>query len=245
LFGQRILVTRPNDIYDHLVYMLEGQGGEVLSSPAIEIGPPDDWAPVDAAIATLSENDWLVFSSANGVQRFLDRLESGGRDLRQLSGVKIACIGPGTAGELARYRLRADLVPPEYRAESLAAALAPHVMGKRCLLIRASRGREVLAEQLAAAGCYVSQVVAYSSRDVQSANPAILQEMAAGRIHWVTVTSSAIAKSLFAQYGQLLQNSRIASISPITTATLAELGVKPVVEAKQYTLPGLVAAMTT
>ena len=100
-------------------------GANVFVQPAVSIGPPRDWAAVDAALARLDRCDWLVFSSGNGVRWFLDRLLAGGGDLRRLGGVKLAAIGPGTAAELANYRLKADLVPAEYRAESLAEALLP------------------------------------------------------------------------------------------------------------------------
>jgi uroporphyrinogen III methyltransferase/synthase len=152
-------------------------------------------------------------------------------------------MGPGTAEELANYRLKADLVPSEFRAESLASELAAHVPGKRFLLARASRGREVLADELHAAGGMVDQVVVYTSRDVPTAEPEIVELLAAGKIAWITVTSSAIARSLAAMFGQNLRRSKLASISPVTSATLRESGHEPTVEARQYTMAGLVQAM--
>jgi len=155
----------------------------------------------------------------------------------------LAAIGPGTAEALAAFHLRADLVPDEYRAESLAAALAADARDKRFLLARASRGREVLAEQLRAAGATVDQLVVYSSTDVASADEGIKQRLAAGGINWVTVTSSAIARSLVAMFGQELRKARLASISPVTSATLRELGCEPDVEAQTYTMAGVVEAI--
>ncbi len=153
LFGKRILLTRPIDRADSLYQPLSELGADCLVQPAIEISPPTDWRPVDAALARLREFDWLVFSSVNGVQFLLERLLQTGGDLRQLAGVNLAAIGPGTSEELARYHLRVDRQPPEiYRAEALAELLAPDAQGKRFLLARASRGREVLAETLLAAG---------------------------------------------------------------------------------------------
>ncbi|HEX4147666.1 MAG TPA: uroporphyrinogen-III C-methyltransferase, partial [Pirellulales bacterium] len=142
LWGQRVLVTRPAEQAAAARDLLEELGAQVLVRPGIEILPPADWAPVDAAIAKLAQFDWLVFSSANGVAFFLDRLAAGGGDLRRLGQVKLAAIGSGTAEALAGYRLRADLVPPEYRAEALASALVERA-ARRVLLVRASRGREV------------------------------------------------------------------------------------------------------
>jgi uroporphyrinogen III methyltransferase/synthase len=165
------------------------------------------------------------------------------RDLRIFGPNKLAAIGPGTADELARYHLRADLVPDEFRAESLALALKGGAAGKRFLLVRASRGREVLAEELTKAGGIVEQVIVYESVDVETPSPEIAEQMAAGRIDWTTVTSSAIARSLVRMFGDSLRKTRLASISPITSATLRELGYEPAAEAKEYTMAGMVEAI--
>jgi uroporphyrinogen III methyltransferase/synthase len=243
LMGKRVLVTRPADQASSLQVPLEELGAEVLVQPAIEISPPDDWSPVDAALARLCEFDWLVFSSANGVRFLLERLEATGNDLRRLGSLKLAVIGPGTAEELSRYHLKADLQPSQYRAELLAEALVPEARGRRFLLVRASRGREVLREQLSAAGAFVEQVVVYQSRDLASPASEIAEALRAGRINWVTVTSSAIARSLVGLFGDDLRRARLVSISPITSGTLRGLGHEPAAEAAEYTMPGIVAAI--
>ncbi len=243
LFGQRILVTRPADQAEALVEPLTELGAEVLVEPAIEIAPPETWNEVDQCLAQLDRWEWVVFSSANGVRYFLERLWETGRDGRALGRSKLAVIGPGTGAELARYHLQADLEPESYVAEALADALAAHAQGKRVLLVRASRGREVLAERLRAVAAEVHQVVAYRSHDVETANPEILQAMADEQIHWVTVTSSAIARSLARLYGDRLHRSKLVSISPITTQTLNELGFPPAAEAEIQTMPGVVDAI--
>jgi uroporphyrinogen III methyltransferase/synthase len=243
LFGQRVLVTRPVHQAEELRGPLAELGAEVHVQPAIEITPPANWQPVDAVLDRLGEFDWLVFSSSNGVHHFLQRLWSRGRDWRSLANVKIAAIGPGTATELERHSLRADLVPDEFRAESLAAALAVDARGKKFLLLRASRGREVLAEELSAAGGSVEQVVVYDSHDVTQANPEVAALLQAGKFDWITVTSSAIAKSLHALFGADLRRARLASISPITSATLRELGYEPAAEAQTFTISGLIDAV--
>jgi uroporphyrinogen III methyltransferase/synthase len=242
LFGKTVLVTRPRSQAGELDAALAEQGANVLLQPAIEIGPPDDVAAVDRTIDRLAEFDWLVFSSANGVNYFLRRLTEHG-DLRQLGTIRLAAIGPGTAEALARFHLRADVVPTEFRAEALADALAPLVAGQKVLLVRASRGREVLAERLRSAGAQVEQVVAYRSIDVASADPTVLASIEAGRVDWITVTSSAIARSLAKMFGHGLNRCRLASISPVTTEALAELGLAATVEATEYTMAGLVAAI--
>lgn len=245
LFGRRILVTRPEEQSAALVEPLRELGANVLVQPAIRIAEPADWSPVDCAIDALPRFDWLVFSSANGVRFFLNRLLASGRDLRALGGVRLAAIGPGTAAELARFHLQADLQPDEFRAEALAAELVLQIpqTGKRFLLVRASRGREVLAETLRAAGASVEQVVAYSSSDVTQPEESTRRLLADGKIDWITVTSSAIARSLAAMFGEDLRRGRLVSISPVTTATLRELGFEAAAEACEYTMAGVVAAI--
>ena len=243
LFGTRVLVTRPRAQAKELSDRLTELGAQVHRYPVIQISDPPDWEPVDRALERVGRYDWLVFSSANGVGYLLDRLLARGGDLRRLGGVRLAAIGPATADELARYRLRADLVPDAYRAEALAAALSGEAAGRAFLLARASRGRDVLAEQLRGAGGTVDQIVVYSSTDVQSPDPDVAGALAAGRIDWVTVTSSAIARSLARLFGDALSQAKLASISPITSGVLRELGYEPAVEAARYTMDGLVEAM--
>ncbi len=259
LHGARVLVTRPGEQVHELRDRLAALGADVLVQPAIEIGPPPDWTPVDAALGHLDQYDWLVFSSGNGVRYLLDRLLAGGGDLRRLGRIKLAAIGPGTAAELAKYHLRADLVPAEYRAEALAEALLNEVAcgagvspaqaagtaapQGRFLLVRADRGRQVLPERLGAAGATVEQIVAYSTIEVTEADVEVRAALTEGRIDWVTVTSSAIARSLAALFGDALRRSRLASISPITSGVLRELGYEPSAEASEYTMAGVVEAI--
>jgi uroporphyrinogen III methyltransferase/synthase len=243
LFGVRVLITRAVHQAPSLAAALADLGADVLVQPAIEIDPPENWKPVDRAIDQLHAYDWLVFASANGVRLFCDRLLQT-RDLRALGSLKLAAIGSASAEELARYHLRADVVPDEYRAESLAAALgAEAARGKRFLLARASRGRELLAEELTRAGGTVEQIVVYTSRDVEKPDDEIAALLRAGKIDWVTVTSSAIARSLVRLFGEDLRRTRLAAISPLTTSTLAELGHQTVIEAATYTTAGLVDAI--
>jgi len=243
LFGSRVVITRPRDQAWQLRERLTELGALVEIQPAIEISEPGDWAPVDHALGEIDRYDWLVFSSANGVRYLLDRLWETHGDLRRLAGIRLAAIGPATAEELARYRLRADLVPGQYRAEGLAAALAGEAAGRTFLLARASRGRDVLAQQLVAAGGKVNQVVVYTSTDVEKADPNVAAAVAAGQIDWITVTSSAIAKSLVRLFGDDLRRTRLASISPITSQVLCDAGYEAAVEATEYTMDGLVEAL--
>ncbi|MEX2185453.1 MAG: uroporphyrinogen-III C-methyltransferase [Pirellulales bacterium] len=242
LFGRTVLVTRPASQAEDLTAALLELGADVLVQPAIEISAPDDAAAVDRIIDRLAEFEWLVFSSANGVRYFLERVLEN-RDLRALGGVRLAAIGPGTAEALAQFHLRPDMLPDTYRAEALAEALAPLVAGRRVLLVRASRGREVLAKQITKSGGIVEQVVAYRSIDVAAADGEVIAAIKAGRIDWITVTSSAIARSLVNMFGERLHSCRLASISPLTTETLGGLGFAVAAEAAEYTMDGVVAAI--
>lgn len=245
LFGRKILVTRPTEQAGAVRDQLRDLGADVLLQPAIEIGEPEDWSAVDQALRSLERFDWMAFSSVNGVRAVMRRLRHLGLDARSLAPVRLAAIGPGTAESLSEYHLRADLVPREFRAESLTAELAAEVARgkKRFLLIRASRGREILAETLRSAGGQVEQVVAYRSTDITKPDPEIAAALAAGKLDWVLVTSSAIARSLAALFGDALRKAKLASISPITSGTLRELGFEPAAEATEYTLDGVVAAI--
>jgi uroporphyrinogen III methyltransferase/synthase len=243
LAGQRVMVTRPRDPRDRLATRLTELGAEVIEHPVIRISEPPDWAPADEALLRLERYDWLVFSSANGVRYLVERVLNRAGGLECLKPVRLAAIGPGTAEELGRYGLRADLVPGQYRAEALAEALAAAAPRGRFLLARASRGRETLYEQLTAAGASVEQVVVYTSSDVTESEPRVAKDLGAGRIDWITVTSSAIARNLIRLFGAGLRKTRLATISPLTSATLRELGYEPAVEAKLYTIDGLIEEM--
>ena len=222
---------------------LHALGATTLCQPAIQIDSPADWSAVDQTLAALESFDWLVFSSANGVNYFLNRLLATGRDLRQLGSCQLAVIGPATAEALAEFHLRADVQPAEYRAEALAEALIPRAIGKRVLLLRASRGREVLAEMLTEAGAEVVQVVVYESRDVELPSAQILTSLREGKIDWITVTSSAIARSLVNMFGEDLKSTRLAAISPLTADVLRGAGFDASAIASEYTTAGLIEAI--
>ncbi|HIQ19783.1 MAG TPA: uroporphyrinogen-III C-methyltransferase [Planctomycetes bacterium] len=243
LAGVRVLVTgsvaTAHKLRDRLVQL----GAEVMIDPAIRILPPADWGPLDHALDRLDQYDWLVFSSANGVDYFFGRLRDRGLDARRLGRIKLAAVGSGTAERLEGYHLRADLVPEQFHAESLARALASKADGQRFLLACADRGRAVLAGQLEAAGARVDRVVVYRSQDVRQPDPAVAASLSAGEIDWVTVASSATAHAVVRLYGEALRQARLASISPLTSAALRQAGFEPAVEASPHTMTALVEAI--
>lgn len=246
LLGKSVVVTRPAHQSGGMVSRLSELGANAIIHPAIAIRDPDDWQPVDDAIGRLADFDYLVFSSANGVHYFMRRLLAQGKDARAIGKAKLAVIGPRTADALKQYSLNADLLPTSYRAEALASALTDgqrDVNGKRFLLLRASRGREVLAEQIGAAGGVVEQIVVYRSDDVVAANAELEEHWEDSTVDWITVTSSAIARSVVKLWGDRLAGVKLASISPVTSQTLRELGHEPAAEAVEYTTDGVIDAI--
>ena len=129
----------------------------------IRIAPPDDYGPLDEACARVAEYDWIIFASANAVEAFVGRLLAGPRDLRALSRVKLCGVGQATGERLARYGLKVDLTPSEYRAEAVVSTMSASegVRGLRVLLPRADVGREIIADELRKLGAEVTDVIAY------------------------------------------------------------------------------------
>lgn len=248
LLGRRIVLTRPSGESDDSSRRLEVLGAEAIPAPTVVIRPMEDFAALDDAIARLPSFDWLVFTSPNGVRHFLDRLRAIGRDLRALGHLKLAAIGPATAAALAESRLDADLVPPSYRSEDLAAALAPQASGQSILLARADRGRVVLQEELGKIA-RVEQVAVYRNADAEALPPGIAERIAEGSVDWITLTSSAIARRLRdllpddARAAIASGRVKLAALSPITAAAANELGWPIAAEAGEYTFDGLIAAI--
>ena len=250
LAGRTVLVARPQGQQAETAALFEEAGARVVQFAAIEIGPPDDWEPVDEAVDRIGQFSWVVFSSSNGVRFFLGRLKLLGLEPDVALGkTRIAAIGPGTARSLEAFSLRADLIPPVYRAESLADALGARlVAGDRVLLVCASRGRDVLASRLRQLGGEVDHVIAYSSTDATcESSPEVArvgEMMESGRIDWIAVTSSAIGASLTRILGTaLLSKSRIAAISPITAESLRLQGIRADAVAHTHDIPGIIEAI--
>ncbi|MCA9023374.1 MAG: uroporphyrinogen-III C-methyltransferase, partial [Planctomycetaceae bacterium] len=171
LFGLRIGITRPWEQSETEIQRALNLGAQPVLLPTIEISAPTDWKPVDDAIACLEEYQWLVFTSANGVQYFLNRLWDTGFDARKLAHLKLATIGPSTAEALHAWHLRADVIPAHYRAEELAAVLKPLVSQQKILWAGANRGREVLQTELADVSATVDKIVVYENHDVTAWDP--------------------------------------------------------------------------
>jgi len=248
LFGKRILVTRAREQAGSFTQLLEEAGAEVVEFPTIVILPPEEWAPLDQAIARLREYQWLVFTSANGVRFFWERLRRAGRDTRDLAGITVCAIGPATAAALEAQGVRADVVPAEFRAEALAEAIGTdRIQGARVLVARAAEAREVLPEDLLRRGARVDVVPAY--RTVKNSADAgdLLRLLEEGKIHAVTFTSSSTVTHFLDLLGEraaeLLRSVTVASIGPITAETAARHGIVSQVVPEPYTIPALSEAL--
>jgi uroporphyrinogen III methyltransferase/synthase len=249
LQGRLVVVTRPRPQVARLAALLEAYGAEVEPLPAIRIEPPADWGPLDDAIAHLDRFAWVVFTSANGVAAFRERLARAGRDGAALATARVAAIGPETAAALGRAGLRADVVPAEYRAEALAEALRPHVVpGRPVLLVRAAEAREVLPRTLAALGAAVTVAPAYRTVPAPEGADRVRRLLEAHRVDVVTFTSSSTVRGFLAFLApgtarRLLAGVVLAAIGPITAATLAEHALSAAVVPHEYTVPALAAAI--
>jgi uroporphyrinogen III methyltransferase/synthase len=248
LFGQRVLVTRPRHQAAQMTRQLEELGAIVYSLPAVEIVDPPDWSPVDSAIQQLQQFDWIVFTSSNGVEKFMSRLIHLGLDSRRLSSSKIAAIGPSTADALRRYYLQPDLMPDVFRSEELAAAIRSEAAGKRVLLVRADRGRDVLASELSPVAD-VRQIAVYSQLDSVDPECKALRALSRGEIRYVTFTSGNIARAVLRKLDEtslmrIRQGTvKIVTISPVTSAAVREFDVDVAAEARTYTVAGIIEAI--
>lgn len=262
LAGQRVLVGRARKQAGALSEGLRELGAEVLEIPFIEIRPPRSYQPLDKALRNLAEYDWLILTSVNGVDAFWERVRKLRLNRRKLGHLKIAAIGPATKKAIESRGLNVDVVPEEYVAESVVRSLRDQVVGTRILLVRAKVARDVIPNELRSAGAHVDVLEAYETV-IPAASRALLRKVMknprmAPTI--VTFTSSSTVKNFFAllvpakpaaaeekvEVAKLVPNGiQFASIGPVTSATLRELGLPVHIEARTFTIPGLVRAIVT
>ena len=248
LFGKRIAITRAREQAGVLREELAALGAEVIEIPTIEIRPPDSWEPLDAAIRRLEEFHYLLVTSANGVRNFLARLAASGRDVRALKGLTIGAIGPATAAEFARTGVKVDLLPTEYVAEGLLAALGDRdLRGKAFLIPRARVARDLVPRVLEERGARVEVVEAYQTV-MPEISPEELARLLTPPPDAITFTSSSTATNFAKLLGEnrlaeTLRGAAIASIGPITSQTLRKLGLTVTLEAQESTMAGLVQVL--
>jgi uroporphyrinogen-III synthase len=286
LSGKRVLVTRTREQASVLSERLQSQGAVPVEFPTIHIVPPSNWSQLDALlrlVCTVNAHqhqdlreygyDWLVFTSANGVNICLERLHTLGYEPGALKNVHIATIGPATAAALARYGVTADLVPNEYIAEGVVAALIQDAQqrgttleGTRIALARAAEARKVLVTELQKEGALVDEVAAYytfaAAHDDERGRE-VLDLLRRRQLDILTFTSSSTVRNFmewlrsceqhmpdfqqdlkdWKDWAAALAHVHIASIGPITSQTARDLGLQVTIEAKEFTIDGLVQAI--
>ena len=255
LRGIRVLVGRARHQASALSSGLREQGASILEIPFIEIRKPKLHGPLDRALQSLSEYDWLILTSANGVEALWERLGKLRISARNLKHLKIAAIGPATKRAIEDHGAKVDVVPKEYVAESVVSSLRRRVKGKRVLLARARVARDVIPRELGKMGVHVDVVEAYETVIPRSSRERLRAALESGNNPSViTFTSSSTVKNFVALLGKgraggralfkkQLAGARLASIGPVTSSTLRGFGLPVDIEAREYTIPGLIEAI--
>jgi uroporphyrinogen-III synthase len=249
LQGKRILITRAHEQAGALAEPLRALGADVIAIPSIEIQPPQSYGPLDRALKKVETYDWLLLTSVNGVQAMFRRMEKLGIAPGLLRALCICAIGPATQAEIEKAGLKVDVVPAKYVAEAVVEALRRHIHGKRVLLVRAKVARDVIPRELGAEGALVDVVEAYETVLPRTSRAKLKEALAdpERRPHIITFTSSSTARNFIALLDgnpKPLAGIKIASIGPVTSETLQQIGLKPDIEASEYTMEGLVRAIT-
>jgi len=248
LTGVRVLVGRARHQASALSAGLKAMGAEVIEIPFIEIRKPRSYGPLDAALKRITEYDWLILTSVNGVEALSARTKRGKIKRSQFAHLQIAAIGPATKGEIEKLGLKVALVPEQYIAESVVESLRGKVEGKRVLLTRARVGRDVIPRQLRKMGARVDVVEAYETVVPPSSRTRLrlIMKDPKRKPHIVSFTSSSTVKNFVALLGgcgRPPHTIQFASIGPITSATLREFDLPVDIEAREYTIPGLIRAI--
>ncbi len=247
LLGRRVAVTRTRSQASDLIRLLEEKGAWCIECPTIETIPLDDPA-IDGALDRLSEYHWIVFTSANGVRYFMERLLASGRDIRALGPARLAVVGRATAELLKDYHLKADLIPEEFRAEGLVEAFRQESMeGRRVLIPRAKKAREVLPEALRSMGAEVEILPVYKT--VPAELPALSREaLEEGKVDAITFTSSSTVKNFMRHFPEalrdrIIQEAAVCAIGPVTADTCRRLGLEVSIMPEEATIPAMVRAI--
>ncbi|MCK5204838.1 MAG: uroporphyrinogen-III synthase, partial [Desulfobacterales bacterium] len=249
LLGKRIVVTRARQQASDLVRLLSDLGAECLEYPTLKIIPPKDPEPLQQAVKNLPTYDWIVFTSVNGAKYFFEQLFAAGKDVRALSRMQTAAIGPATAEQLREFGLISDIVPETYRAESVVEAFKEmNLKGKKILLPRAKEARPILPVELTKMGAEVDEIPAYAIQNITENAGDLTKQLEEKRVDLITFTSSSTVKNFKAllpadNFKKLMQGVTIASIGPITTDTAKQLDFDVHISAESYTIPGLVDAI--
>ena len=251
LSGRRILITRPRHQAEEFRGRLVAFGAEVIAFPTIEIRDPSSWESLDRAIRAIESYQWLVFTSANGVQKFFSRYQQLERDVRDLKGIQIAAIGSATERTLGERGLKVQILPDEFKAEGLLQSLRGKVLkGSRILIPRAKIARDVLPIELQKQGAQVDVVEAYETASPYEGRERLELLLEERPLDMIVFTSSSTVTNLaeMARPGILrdtLKNTAVAAIGPITKQAAEGQGLEVQVQPSQYTIPALVDAIVS
>ena len=250
LFGKTIAVTRARTQASELVHMLRALGAQVLEVPTIAFAEPGNWRDVDCAIADIHSYDWLVLTSTNGTDRFFERLFKQGRDVRALSGIKIATIGAATSARVREWHLNVDLEATNRASEGLLAAFGANFSGQRFLLPCPEKSRDLLANGLRERGGVVRELVVYKTVMPEYLPEEFLQLVEKDAIDLIAFTSSSTVLNLVNLFKKTRQNWEYlpaACIGPITaqTAVAQEFDVVVELDETAVSISGLVKAIVT
>lgn len=245
LFGKRIAVTRTRQQAGTFLQALRNLGADAFELPTIRIEPPSDPKAFRESVAEAHCYDWLIFTSPNGVDAFFRTFFEIYQDAREIGGARIAAIGPATAERVGSYRLQVDLLPDEYVAESLVEAFQKEVdvENLRVLLAHAEGSRKLLSEELTRLGAIVDEAIAYRTVPETEGLSRGVQRFRQEGADLVTFTSSSTAENFSALHLPLPPKLKTASIGPVTSQTLRQLGFDVDIEASDHTIPGLVEAI--
>ena len=249
LTGKKILITRTHEQSGDFSTQLKKLGAEVIEFPTIDIVPPTRWKELDQAIDRLTSYDWIIFTSANGVNFFWQRFKERGKSLHLPLSLKVCAIGPATANRLKRKGVSVPYVPKEFIAESILDGFKKAQMeGKRILLARAKKARDVLPKGLKKMGAEVDVVEVYRTVRPKGGSKRMKNLLTEGEIDVITFTSSStvnhFADLLKKEYlKSLVKGIAIACIGPVTARTAKERGLKVRIQPKQYTIPALTRAI--
>jgi uroporphyrinogen III methyltransferase/synthase len=255
LEGKTILVTRPLAQSKEITMFIEGLGARAIHCPTIEVVAPSDWSALDTAIKELATYDWIVFTSANGADFFFRRLAEKPCDAASSMNHLVVCaIGPATAKAIESAGVCVDVVAADSRAEGALATIIEHaggenrVRGLRFLIPRARIAREVLLTELGKLGAHVDAVEAYQTVKPDTGIESVIRLLNEGAIDAITFTSSSTVTNFAALAGvknlsNLLQNTLVACIGPVTAATAREHGLRNIIQPEIYNATALVEAI--
>jgi uroporphyrinogen III methyltransferase/synthase len=247
LFGKGVVITRPEKQADDLAKLLIKEGANPIHFPTIKIVPPPDWRDLDAAMKNLEEYEWLIFTSANGVAYFFERLLTNKKDVRDLKGVKICCIGPATAQQVEGKGIRVDLVPKKFISEGILKSFSgKNLNGKKILIARAAKARDVLPEGLKILGAQVDVVTAYETVNSGKKKNELEELFKENQVDVITFTSSSTVNNFVKIMGRkfsLPKDIKIACIGPVTAAAAKKAGFPIDIHQEEYTMEGLVQAL--